>query len=174
MSDTPRDSTPTRMPIAILVGIFAVIILGVGAFYLWKRGQPAPDAETTGGDSQTVAEAFQKVEYKLPIARVVDGTAEEMTEETLAFPTFTGEIVLWIDVTWPHVEDKNYNMIINDSEGEGLYKVWIPPQYLEEGKIPLRLNGSMFGVGGYAIEVLEEGADSVSTLVAESQFRINE
>lgn len=162
------------MPITILVAIFAVIILGVGAFYYLKRGQPGPETEMVQEDGDTISDAFKKVEYKLPLALVADGVAEETTDAMLEFPSFSGEIVLWIDATWNHRTDKNYNLIINDSAGKGLYKVWIPPQYIEQGDIPLTLNGSLFEAGDYAIEIFEEGADSVSTTVAVSAFRIQE
>ena len=70
MSNEPHENAPTRMPIAILVGIFAVIIIGVGAFYVLRRGHHTSDANKN--PQGEVNEAFKKSEYKLALTPVAD------------------------------------------------------------------------------------------------------
>ena len=119
--------------------------------------------------------AFQteKVEYDLPLVAIVDGIVEELAETQTIAPT-RGHIQFNVEVIFTVREDANYNIVIEEYGGEQLYQVWIPPQYLRAGSIPLNLDGKIFDSGKYRIEVLEEGTDSVSIAIAEGVFEVTE
>ena len=164
-----------RIPPTVAALIFAVIVLAVAGYYIAQRQEPTvnPNEAVDPNDPDALA-LGKRVDYALPVARVVDGIAEDTGADLLEFPAIAGEIWLNLPVVFTVRIDGTYNLFINDFGGEQLYEVWIPPQYLEKGEIPLRLDGNIFGPGQYHIEIIEETADSVSTLVAEASFRITE
>jgi len=159
--------------------VFALVIIAAGVFYISQRDKSEEpevvDVETPTDPNDIDVSMFQteKVEYDLPIVAIVDGVVEELADVRTIPPT-RGQIQFNVDVTFTVREDANYNIIIEEYGGEQLYQVWIPPQYLSAGSIPLNLDGKVFDSGKYRIEVLEEGTDSVSTAIAEGVFEVVE
>jgi hypothetical protein len=174
--ESPQNA-PSRGPLTIVVLALAVVILVVGVVYMMQRQK----SDTTEESSlSSLPEDFDlsslqadKVEYELESTRIIDGIVEEASE-ALEFPKTSGQITLNVDVAFPFREDAEYNMIIEEYHGEKLFKVWIPPQYLDAGSIPLNLDGKIFGPGVYRVEVTEEGSDSVTVAVAESMFEVTD
>ena len=175
---SPQDS-PSRAPRTIAVLALALLIVAAGAFFFIQRQKsdtPSSDVSTLShlpDDFDIEALNAAKVESDLGGTRIIDGIVEE-TAETLEFPKTSGQITLNVDVVFPFGADTEYNMIIEQYHGEKMYKVWIPPQYLDAGSIPLNLDGKIFGPGKYRIEIVEMGSDSVIVAIAESMFEVLE
>jgi hypothetical protein len=174
--ESPQN-TPSRGPLTIVVLALVVVILVVGVVYMMQRQKSDTTDEsrlsTLPEDFDVSSLQADKVEYELASTRIIDGIVEEASE-TLEFPKTNGQITLNVNVDIPFRTDVEYNMIIEEYHGEKLYKVWIPPRYLDAGSIPLNLDGKTFGPGAYRIEVTEEGSDSVAVAVAESMFEVTD
>ncbi len=169
----------SRGPRTIAVLVLLVLILVAGAVFIIQRQKsdtPPSDVSTLSNlpdDFDIESLRANRVEYNIGGTRIIDGIVEEAAE-TLEFPKTTGQITLYVDVVFPFGGDSEYNMIIEEYHGEKLFRVWIPPRYLDEGSIPLNLDGKTFGPGKYRIEIVEQDADSVIVAIAESMFEVLE
>ena len=178
MNDRSSSEFSPRFPKTVALLAFALIVIAAGIFYIVERKEQTPTVSEqpsfqSATDEEIMAQLADRVEYALPIARIVDGIVEEGSE-TLEVPTTKGQITFNIDPEFPQRIDARYLITIEEYGGEELYGVWIPDVYLERGNIPLNLDGKIFVPGKYRIEVTEEGSDSVSTAVAEAMFEILE
>ena len=175
---SPQNAS-SRAPRTIAVLVLVVLILVAGAIFIIQRQKsdtPPSDVSALSNlpdDFDIESLRANKVEYDIGGTRIIDGIVEEAAE-TLEFPKTTGQITLYVDVVFPFTGDAEYNMIIEAYHGEKLFKVWIPPQYLAEGSIPLNLDGKTFGPGKYRIEIVEQDSDSVIVSIAESMFEVLE
>ena len=176
MNENSQKSGPPRIPRTVMLLIFAVLIIAVGAIYLSKRqvGSEEPVDTTTGSGELDLSQLTgETVEYTLGITHIVEGTSESEME-TLEIPVTNAKIQLNIDVIFDRETGLRYGILVEEYKGEKLYAVWIPEHYMNQGVIPLNLDGKIFGPGKYRIEVSGVDPDSVAVPVAEGLFDITE
>jgi hypothetical protein len=165
---TPPPKKFNRTPPTIAAVIIALAVLGVGGYFVAQRQEPPmPAAEDLTSDEFDVP---KDVEYALPITHIVGGVRNETAPPSLEFPTASGTVSLNVERVFPLETGASYTMFIRGGPTD--YEIWIPPNYLEEGTIPVRLDGKVFPPGDYRVEIVQAAADSVKTMVAETVFRI--
>jgi hypothetical protein len=156
----------------LAVAVIAVFILAVGGIYIANRQEPEVEPVES---EPSLDELQQPVEaHSLPIAAVIDGIAEDTGEPVPEYSVSNGELRLVIDIDFLDRIDATYELTIQDFGGEELWRLLIPNVYIEKGQLPVRLDTNVFSPGEYRIEIMQREADDLTTVVAESTFRLVE
>ncbi len=158
-----------RTPPTIAAVVIALIVLAVGGYFVARKQEPPMPAQQEDMASDEL-QLPKEVEYALPLKRITGGSAQETIEPALEFPAVAATVTLNVERVFPLQTGASYTMFIRGTEIG--FEVWIPPNYLEEGTVPLRLDGTVFAPGDYRIEIVETTVDSVKTPVAETAFRV--
>jgi hypothetical protein len=169
MVEQPPKKNFNRTPPTIAAVVIALAVLGVGGYFVAQRQEPPmpEDAEQIITDE---GEIPKDVEYKLPMNKIVGGVTHEHADPSLEFPATSATVALMVEPVFSLLPDANYTMFVR---GDSIaYEIWIPPNYLQEGLVPVRLDGKVFPPGNYRVEIVEVTADSVKSAVAETVFRI--